>query len=166
MHAVRMTVSPGACCATAELCNFSHWDENWFKGDRWSQNKGRTLEQLDAYNHRDLERQGWSRSGHYLYGQGETVEQAWQNCLKAAQAHVDSYSYKGSQLRYFWFVRYRNDDAGYQNEPLRQIVMNTPGVVKLGTHVNANSTNTVDGYMLKFENNNPNAAEPEEDDDE
>lgn len=164
MHAVRMSISGGSCCATAELCGFSHWDENWFKGDRWNQNFPRTLAQLDAYNHRDLERQGWSHSNSYLYGQGETVEQAWQNCLKAAQAHVDGYSYKGSQLRYFWFVKYRGDDEGYQNEPLRQIVMNTPGVVKLGTYVNANSTNTVDGYMMVFEN--ATGKEPEEDDDD
>lgn len=164
MHAVRMQFSGGACCATGELCGFSHFPEEWFKGDRWSRNGPRTLQSVDPYNHRALAQQGWSKSSTYLYGQGDTVEQAWQNCLKAAQAQVDGYSYKGSQLRYFWFVKYRGDDEGYQNEPLRQIVANAPGVVKLGEYVNANSTNTVDGYMMVFEN--ANGEEPEDDDDE
>lgn len=162
MKAVRMTLSYGACCATAELRSFAHYDDNWFGDHPWREK--RTLATLDPYNHKSLEAQGFSRSGDHFYGTGDTFTQAWQNCLKAVQESVDGYSYKGVQVRYFWFVQYRDGDGTYQHNELRELVMNTEGVVKLGAYVNANSSNTVDGYMMVF--NNANGVDPEKEEDE
>lgn len=63
----------------------------------------------------------------------------------------------------FWFVRpdvarhgvFDDDDdvepnleEKFENDELRQLVKNHPGVIKLGCFVNPNTDNHVDGYMI------------------
>lgn len=164
MYAVRMQFSAGACCATGEMCGFSSVGPSWFAGDHWTRDKPRTLRDFDSLNHQALERDGYSHSNPYYYGKGETIEEAWQNCLKGLAVRVQGYSYNGHQVRYFWFVNYRGDD-GYENDALRKIVQAMPGVVALGEYVNANSSNKVDGYLVPFENTHGEEPEDEEYDD-
>lgn len=48
----------------------------------------------------------------------------------------------------FWFVK-RQTQEKFDNEPLRQLVLNHKDQVYLGTFINPNTNNTVEGYMIK-----------------
>ena len=149
MYVARMTMSHGACCATGEMCGFFLWGPKDLV--RWGTTEKEQLYQVAPYAKDYILKQGYGRQGEYHYGKGETVEEAWNNALRSVQEHVNCYSYKGHQLRYFWFVRYYDQDD-YENQVLRAIVQQLPNVQALGAFVNANTGNTVDGYLVPFEN--------------
>ena len=161
MYLTRMTFTSGACCATGELCCFISW------GPKGMQYWGKTIEEQLKYiassDYRNILERGHGKQADHYYGKGETLEEAWKNCLIAVEAEVNNYSYKGYQLRYFWFVKY-NGSKTYENNKLRQVVQTMPDVLKLGEFVNANTGNTVDGYMMSFENKN--GQNPEDKDEE
>lgn len=157
MYVARMNLSHGACCATGEMCGFALWGPRDL--EHWGGTERAQLERIAPYCRDHILKYGYGRQGEYHYGKGETAEEAWNNALRATQDHVDSYSYKGHQLRYFWFVQYRGHDE-YENNPLREIVQQLPNVVNLGAFRNANSGNMVDGYLVPFEN--VNGSEPDE----
>ena len=161
MHVVRMQFSHGACCATGEMCGFSHFDPVITK--QWGNTEKEQLQRIAPYAYEHILKYGYARQGEYHYGKGETVEEAWTNALKATQEHVDTYSYKGFQLRYFWFVKYPSSST-YENDALRQLISTDPRAIALGAFQNANTGNTVDGYLVAFENTI--GEDPEQDEDE
>lgn len=161
-YLARMTLSQGACCATGELCGFSLWTPHDFN---YRGGFDSTIKTVCSYAAPDVLKRGYGRSGDSYYGTGNTPEEAWNNCLKMVQERVDEYSYKGYQLRYFWFVHYHDSDD-YENDELRQIVKKLPNVTPLGAFVNANTYNTVDGYMVAFENTTGDTRDDEEEDDD
>ena len=163
MHVVRMNFSHGACCATGEMYGFSHWDSTLFK--QWGNTEGEQLARIAPYSYGTLAERGFACQGEYHFGKGETVEEAWINALKATQEHVDTYSYKGHQLRYFWFVKYQGHRT-YEDDALRQLISTDPRAIALGTFQNANTGNTVDGYLVAFENTYGENPEQDEDEDD
>ena len=145
MYRAYMRQAEGACCLTAEMCNFCLTpDTELTERAAGSFTYGNPLEVMENK---------WARRWDFVYGWGETPTDAWLKALEAVQAGVNQYSYVGQQCRYFWFVNYL-DGYGYQNEELREIVQALPNVVKLGEYENANSANLVDGYMVPFVNAN------------
>lgn len=85
----------------------------------------------------------------------ETPEEAWVQALKGLKEHA-----AGRPIQ-FWFVKYHNDDddsaaeeAGdspgeFRANALRELVMKEETQVYLGTFVNPNTSNIIEGYMIK-----------------
>ena len=163
MYLAKMCFSHGACCATGEMCAFTLFRPqdlaNYGSTDR------ERVKYLARYAVDSIMKDDRGRHGEYFYGKGESPEEAWNNALRCVQEHVDCYSYRGMQLRYFWFVKYRSQDE-HENQHLRAIVQEIPNVVKLGAYVNANTGNLVDGYMVPFENVNGSELDEEDEDDD
>lgn len=150
---VRMETSYARCCMTAEMARFINYGD--LTPEQFSHEVGFTQAEY-------LRERNSIKLSDYFYGKGETSEEAWKNALEELRQYVQEYSYNGVQVRYFWFVKYR-DEGEYENNELRTIIKDTPNIVKLGEHRNANTYNMLDGYMLVIENTN--GTDGEDDDD-
>lgn len=69
-----------------------------------------------------------------------TREEAFASLLERVRTDNPSY---GIQT---WFVKPKGSDE-YHNHELRTLVQAIPGVVNMGTYVNPNTGNTIDGYF-------------------
>lgn len=91
---------------------------------------------------------------------GNTEKDAWTKALKSVfEEEYDVFDRGGEEerayecaeylMRYiqFWFVR-QEDNDDFDNDVLRQLVMNLPGVTKLAGYVNPNSGNYIEGYGI------------------
>jgi len=87
---------------------------------------------------------------------GETPEKAAKHLLEKIINRVreDGWSYSGSQIRFFWFVKGTNafgkSSGEWNHHELRDVVKDHPKVRSLGEHRNANTGNEVAGYMLEI----------------
>lgn len=158
MHVVQMTLKYGSCCMTGEMCGYYGYATT---SGRFGQDESQWLnDNFRGLVGTTLQRENSVRYGDNFYAKGATRAEAWQNCLAALQADANRYSYKGVQVRTFWFVDYEQDGAHYTHDELRQAVKALPGTVHMGEHRNSNTRNLLDCYMAVFKN------EPREDDDE
>lgn len=53
----------------------------------------------------------------------------------------------------FWFVRYKDEDTEefddeYHHDTFRRMVQDHKGVIHLGTYINPNTGNEIDGYLI------------------
>lgn len=152
-YVVRMEKEDGRCCMTAEMASFQEMGyANKEQAIRSSGSCSRSIQENDS----------GCRIGGYFYGFGESLNDAWKNSLAEIQKSMEHYSYNGYQVRYFWFVKY-DGDSEYVADSLRTIIATTPGVVALGEMRNANTYNTLDGYMVPFENTNGTDGEYDDD---
>lgn len=152
-HVVRMEKEDGRCCMTAEMASFAEMEYI---------DKAHAIRNCGSASRSIQESHNGCRIGDYFYGFGEHKLDAWKNALAEIQKSMEHYSYNGYQVRYFWFVKY-DGDTDYVADSLRTVIATTPGVVALGEMRNANTYNTLDGYMLSFENTN--GTDGEDDDD-
>lgn len=74
-------------------------------------------------------------------GTGGTPEEAAQALIKEV-----SNSYEEGYVFQTWFVR-RVSNEEYDHNAIREVVQKIPGVLHLGTHINPNTGNTIDGYI-------------------
>ena len=165
MHVVNMAIKYGSCCMTGEMLGYGHrkFAPNQYREtpsewlvDYYGEGLGGYLQKQDVYVYGDI-----------IYAKGDTEEQAWKNALNKLQEMCNEYSYKGVQVRYFWFVDYNRDGNTFEAKALMDLVEKLPNVVNLGRHTNSNTHNLLQGYMAVFKNEpHENDAYDEEDDDE
>lgn len=104
----------------------------------------------------------YKKSGENRYGKGwyqsykyQSEEDAWkakfEEILNSDLEHDPDGDYQLWSFQrpiQFWFVK-RQTQEEFDNEPLRQLVLNHKDQVYLGTFINPNTNNTVEGYMIK-----------------
>lgn len=86
------------------------------------------------------------------YTTGETPQEFLAAIFKEDRQHVGQYS--KDRLYHIWFVKHKKFDGGfsgqhYQYDELRKYVQTLPGVIPLGSHINPNTGNKIDGYFFK-----------------
>ena len=120
-----MEFEPGACCGTGELAYFSSCEvtpgecKNAWTDVCWQLG-------VDCF---------------------ETEEEAWKHTLNA-MFKAKHKRHSGKFVYYLWFVKYPNERQ-YEDNSLRKVIRNYPGVVKLGSNINPNTGNRIDGYMIR-----------------
>lgn len=160
MHVVNATLKYGSCCMTGEMAGYA---SRHFNNNRAGFQYKTTLAWLQDYYGKiigdQLEKYDTVHSGDTFYAKGATEEEAWGRLLHALQEDANRCTYKGVQVRTFWFVDYNRDGVRFEAEALRQLVAKREGTVHMGVHKNSNTRNLLDCYMAVFKN------EPRENDD-
>lgn len=81
-----------------------------------------------------------------------TKKEAYEHGLQNILANNRHYRGFGRPI-IFWFMKEEIDngkyDEDFEHEELRQLVLEHPGQVYLGTFVNPNTGNIIEGYMIK-----------------
>lgn len=101
----------------------------------------------------------WGERHDHFHAEGKTEEEVGKNMLNLIISTTqeksecyDTYDYDGVQIKFFWFKDPRNYKGGhggkYQFDGLRQAVMKHEWAKHIGTYINANTGNKMDGWML------------------